>query len=438
MRLGVLGLGAISPYFLRAIEADPELELTGVCDLDPRKLAPFAERGTACFTDFTELLDAGKADAVVVTLPNDVHTPAVLAALARGVPVCCEKPLTVAAAEAEVMEATARTTGTTLFTAFHRRYNTNLRALTGHLPRDRRDIVRVTARYHENIAEHTGGEQWYLDPERCGGGCLIDNGPNALDAVRHLVGPLTLRDATLGDVRGGAEFYATLSLDADGIPVDVELDWALETGEVKDVVVELRDGRTLAADLLAGYDGFKSSLDHEYVGILAEFRQAVAAGPDWRDPGPGLVRLVEEAYRVGRAKEPRLRMAAKEPVSARVVKLLFHTRDDRGMRLSPWASRCVAAGEVHELVTTVDRPRDPGDEVNRVGFLGFAEFSAATVLQRGDEVYAGDRRLGTVSGFDECHAPNHYNILIATDRVLGAADIDLRVGDHIRFAEAPQ
>ncbi|MFD9906474.1 Gfo/Idh/MocA family protein [Streptomyces sp. NPDC059063] len=438
MKLAMLGLGAISPYFLRAIEADPALELTGVCDLDADKLAPFADRGTACFTDFTELLDAGTAEAVVVTLPNDVHAPAVLAALERGVHVCCEKPLAIASADADAMETAARRAGATLFTAFHRRYNTNLRTLAQHLPRDRQDIVRVTARYHENIAEHTGGEQWYLDPARCGGGCLIDNGPNALDAVRHLVGPLALRDATLGDVRSGAEFYAKLSLDAGGVPVEVELDWALDTGEIKDVVVELGDGRTLAADMLAGFDGFKASLDHEYTGILAQFRRAVAAGPHWHDPGPALVRLVEEAYAVGRAKELRLRMTAKEPVSARVVKLLFHSRDDRGMRLSPWASRCVAAGEVHELVTTVDRPRSPGDEVNRVGFLGFAEFTAATVVQRGDEVLAGDRYLGTVSGFDECHAPNHYNILIDTDRVLGAADIDLRVGDHIHFTEGPQ
>ncbi|HEU4425660.1 MAG TPA: Gfo/Idh/MocA family oxidoreductase [Pilimelia sp.] len=434
MKLGVLGLGAIAPFFLRAIDADPAVTLAAVCDLDPGKLTSFP--AVAAYTDVTDLLDHAGVDAVVVTLPNDAHTPAVLAALDRGIHVCCEKPLAITTAEAETMASRARDRGVTLFTAFHRRYNSNIRSLAAALPADRRDVVRVNARYHENITEHTGGDRWYLDRDRCGGGCLIDNGPNALDAVRHLVGPLTVRDATIGDIRRGTEFYAIVELEsADGAAITVELDWALPTGEIKDVAVTLRDGRTLTADMLDGYDGFKSSLVHEYAGILADFRAAVAAGPAWRDPGADMVRLVADAYRIARRKEARLRMPAKEPASARVVKLLFHGRDDRGMTLSPWSSRCVPAGQIHELVTTTDRPARPGDRIDRVGFLGFAEFDAATVVEAGDEVYAGNRRLGTVRGFDECHFPNHYNILISTERVLSAGDIDLKVGDEIRFVE---
>ncbi|MGH8897241.1 MAG: Gfo/Idh/MocA family protein [Egibacteraceae bacterium] len=436
MKIGVLGLGAIAPFFLHAIDRDPGLTLAAVCDVEPAKLEPYADRGVPCFSDVDDLLDAAAVDAVVVTLPNDLHAPVVLAALERGIHVCCEKPLAITSADAEAMAAQARASGATLFTAFHRRYNRNLCALAKRLPADRAKIAHVTSRYHERIEEHIGGDRWYLDPERCGGGCLIDNGPNALDAVRSLLGSLTLRDATIGDVRSGVEFYATLELNSvDGVPVTVELDWALETGEIKDVTVALRDGGTLTADMLAGFDGFKSSLAHEYEGILHDFRAMVAAGRGWRDTGSDLVRLVEQAYALARRKEVRLRMTAKDPAAARVVKLLFHSRDDRGMTLSSWDSRCILAGQVHELVTTTDRPLRSGDRVDRVGFLGFAEFGSATVVERGDEVFVAARRIGTVRGFDECHFPNHYNILIDTERRLSAADIDLRVGDEIRFVE---
>ncbi|WP_274558693.1 Gfo/Idh/MocA family protein [Streptomyces spiramyceticus] len=437
MRIGVIGLGVIAPFFYRAVDDDPSLTLTAVCDLDTAKLDGFAP-GVATFTDHRELLASGLVDGVVVTLPNHAHAPVVADVLRAGIHVCCEKPLTVASSDARELTALAEEYGATLFTAFHRRYNSHVRRLAAELP-DPAGIERVTSRYQERIEEHTGSDRWYLDIDRCGGGCIIDNGPNALDALETVLGPLTLLDATIGDVRAGVEFCATLELaTADGIPVGVDLDWALETGERKDITVHLKDGRVLHADMLDGYTAFKSSLDHEYAGIMADFFATVRGGRDEPDRGPHIVDLVEEAYAVGRTKESRMRMAAKDPVTARMVKLLFHRRTDRGMTLSPWQSRCVRAGDVHELVTTTNRPATPGDRVDRVGFLGFAEFPVGAVIERGDRVHGPDGLIGVVAGFDESHAPNHYNILVDTDRVVSAEDLDLRTTDRLTFSGGTQ
>lgn len=105
------------------------------------------------------------------------------------------------------------------------------------------------------------------------------------------------------------------------------------------------------------------------------------------------------------------------------------------MALSPWTSRCVRAGDVHELVTTVDRPLRPGDRVDSVGFIGFAAFAQPGVVQRGDEVWIGERRVGLVAGFDESHAPNHLNVLIQADRLYSAGELDAVVGGEVRFLE---
>ncbi|MBB5157229.1 Gfo/Idh/MocA family protein [Saccharopolyspora phatthalungensis] len=440
MKLAVIGLGAIAPYFVSAIDRDPTLTLAAVCDLDDMKLMSWRQNGVATFTDYRELLDSGLIDGVVITLPNDLHAEVACAALAKGVAVCCEKPMAVTVEEAARMVDVANRSETVLFTAFHRRYNRHLLDLAARLPADHSRIAHVVHRYQENIEEHTGGDAWYLDLARCGGGCVIDNGPNALDAVRYLLGDLRLVDATIGDVRSGNEFYAELDLrSASGVAVRVELDWALPTGEVKDIEVHLHDGTVLGADLLAGYTEFKSSLEHEYSGILTAFREAVAEGRTYRDPGPDVVALVAHAYKVARTKETRQRMVAKKDCSAAMVKLLFHTRDDRGMKLSPWGSRCVSAGEIHELVTTTDRPVREGERVDNVGFLGFAEFLQATVLERGDEVWlGGDQRLGKIIGFDECHFPNHYNVLIEVPALVTAADLDLRPGDAIHVQRGSQ
>ncbi|MBW4718452.1 DUF6917 domain-containing protein [Saccharothrix obliqua] len=102
----------------------------------------------------------------------------------------------------------------------------------------------------------------------------------------------------------------------------------------------------------------------------------------------------------------------KRAVGGKVVKVLVHRRDDRGMSLEPFASRCVRRGEVHELVTTDHAVGDAS--IDRVGFLGFVEIGNAGVIDRGDEVWVDGRLVGTVLGFDACHFPNHYNILISS------------------------
>lgn len=128
----------------------------------------------------------------------------------------------------------------------------------------------------------------------------------------------------------------------------------------------------------------------------------------------------------------------KRTVEGIVVKVLIHRRDDRGMSLEPYASRCVRVGEVHELVTTDHRETRPGTRIDRVAFLGFAEITRAGVLDRGDRLFVGEQLVGTVLGFDACHFPNHYNVLIATDETLTGSELGLLPETEVRFEPAEQ
>jgi hypothetical protein len=123
----------------------------------------------------------------------------------------------------------------------------------------------------------------------------------------------------------------------------------------------------------------------------------------------------------------------KRDVTGTMAKLLDHTNEERGMVVMPVLSRCVQAGEVHELVTTdhyglVDRSR-----VDRVGFLGFVEVSRSGVIDVGDLVTIADRPVGSVVGFDDCHFPNHYNVLIEVRELQTAETLGLAVEDEVIF-----
>lgn len=128
----------------------------------------------------------------------------------------------------------------------------------------------------------------------------------------------------------------------------------------------------------------------------------------------------------------------KSAVGGRLVKLLSHTRTDRGMTLAPYATRCLLRGEIHEIVTTDQHGAAAGDRIDRVGFVGFAELERGGVVERGDVALAGGRPFGRVLGFDDCHFPNHLNVLVEADRLLTADDLGARVGAEVEFAPSPE
>ncbi|MFD1146199.1 Gfo/Idh/MocA family protein [Saccharothrix hoggarensis] len=290
IRLGVVGLGVISRFYLAAIADSPRFELAAVCDPDDRATAGHP---VPAHRSHQEMLDAGGLDAVVITAPNDVHAGVALDVIARGLPVCVEKPLATTLRDGLAVADAARRHDVALFTAFHRRYNAHVLALHDKLA-GAAPVTGLTVRYLERIEEHVGHDRWYLDPARSGGGCVADNGPNALDLVRLFLGDVALESARITRV-DGIDRQAVLHVRGTA-PAEVELDWS-HPGETKDVTVRLADGTVLRADMLAGYDEFKGSLWHEYTGVLHDFARAVDLRSAWRDGGLAALDLVDECYR---------------------------------------------------------------------------------------------------------------------------------------------
>ena len=51
-------------------------------------------------------------------------------------------------------------------------------------------------------------------------------------------------------------------------------------------------------------------------------------------------------------------------------------------------------------------------------------------------VKTGDRFVGQVLGFDACHFPNHYNVLVHTAVPVSGADLQLRPEEPVHFTPA--
>lgn len=92
MRVAVIGTGSMGGMHARLLSQLPEVSELLIVDADADRAALVARETNARAVTHDEAIS--EADAVVIATPADLHAISLEAAVARGVPVLCEKPLT--------------------------------------------------------------------------------------------------------------------------------------------------------------------------------------------------------------------------------------------------------------------------------------------------------------------------------------------------------
>ena len=117
INVGVVGLGYWGKNLLRAFGRLESVRVTGLCDVDPARLATFApdHPGARGATDYAELLRRDDVDTIVLATPPSRHHAMALAALEAGKHVWVEKPLALTVTEGRQLVETARRRARVLF-----------------------------------------------------------------------------------------------------------------------------------------------------------------------------------------------------------------------------------------------------------------------------------------------------------------------------------
>ncbi|NLJ33921.1 MAG: hypothetical protein GX349_04955 [Firmicutes bacterium] len=130
--------------------------------------------------------------------------------------------------------------------------------------------------------------------------------------------------------------------------------------------------------------------------------------------------------------------ACKRPVEGELVVVLQERLKNRGLKLMMPISRAFCRGEIHELIATEEEGLGPGQGVDKIAYLGFFEVLVGGVVVCGDEVYIGERRVGTVVGFDATHLPNHINVVLGVSQGLTGTELGLGLGTRVFFRSPPE
>ncbi len=229
LRLGLVGCGRIAQSHLEALATVEDVELSAVAEIRETAGRAVAERFRCrhfLSHDDPEFRDA--IDAVLICTPPSLHFSMAKHFLVSGIPVLCEKPLTLSSPEAEDLVRIGHDRDALLMMASKFRYVDDVIKAKSLIESG---ILGKIVMFENSFCARVPMEgRWNAQKEISGGGVLIDNGCHSVDIARYLLGPIGKVQAEFGprtqdiEVEDSVRLQFRSESDAVGI---IDLSWSI-------------------------------------------------------------------------------------------------------------------------------------------------------------------------------------------------------------------
>lgn len=225
-RVGLVGAGMAASHHLMGWQAQPDAQVVAIADPDfQRACALAAGNGDAkAYSDLDAMLAEQPLDAIDIVAPVAVHAPLIEKGAARGIPVMCQKPLTLTLVEGEALLARL-SAGARVMVHENWRWRSPYRRLKALL--DDRSVARpkgfefqVTSSgllaNDDGIAPALRRQPFLAHLKRF---IVMEVLIHHLDVLRFLFGPVVIKRASLARQSGltRGEDTARIELEAGGI-----------------------------------------------------------------------------------------------------------------------------------------------------------------------------------------------------------------------------
>ena len=191
MRAAIIGIGAIARLHARALADIPGVTLVAAtCRTEEKGRAFAAEFGCVWHGDAASMLRREKPDFVTVATPSGAHLEAALAAIRRGTPVICEKPLEITLKRVDRMIAAADRRGVPLGAIFPQRFNPVVATVQAAAAAGRFGQLAIAASYVPWWRDdaYYGPGRWQGTKALDGGGALMNQSIHGVDALQWIAG----------------------------------------------------------------------------------------------------------------------------------------------------------------------------------------------------------------------------------------------------------
>lgn len=300
VRIGIIGCG-IGIFHLEGFAKEPRAEVLALAGLDTERCAMLQDKFDVPrrYGDYSEMLADPDIDAVSIAVPNYLHLPVTLDALAAGKHVLVEKPLARNVVEGQQMIDAAKAAGKILMIIFNRRGRHDVQIVKHEVERGRLGTIYHAKAFWMRRSGIPGLGSWFTSKELAGGGPLIDLGVHALDMGLWILGnptPVSVSAATYAALgpQGRGQWQGNRFTVTPGIPYEVE-DFAT-------ALIRFDGGLTMQLD--ASWAGYTGHSDEFGVSLMGDNGGAEIHVKDYADTGT--LRFFGEIDSVPTVTEPRL------------------------------------------------------------------------------------------------------------------------------------
>ncbi len=205
---GVIGCGWIGEMkHIGYLAKAEDVELAAICDIKEEAMQEtireFGLEHVKMYTDYRELCQDPKIQAVHICTPNGLHHDMAMCAIGHGKHVFCEKPLAVTSEDAFEMVEAAEKAGVKLALGHQRRFFSSVQYIRQMV--DKGEMGEVY--YGKALdARRRGVPTWgdYMSKEKNGGGILYDGAPHSLDLTMYMMNnfrPASVKGTVLNKMR---------------------------------------------------------------------------------------------------------------------------------------------------------------------------------------------------------------------------------------------
>ncbi len=329
LKVAVIGVGSMGRNHTRVYWEMPGVELVGVADINKATVNSGATRySTKAYSDYRQLLDEQRPDAVTICVPSSNHLEIALEVIHRGIHLLVEKPIAFNVEEGMQMISAAEKAGVELMVGHIERFNPAVIALKEHLA-------------HQEL-----GQVYQIDVHREGPlpvrindvGVVIDLAVHDLDIIRYVTKAEIIRvyaETSSGIHSQHEDLMSGLVRLSDGTVGTLLINWITPT-KIRELFVTGEHGM-FKVDYLTQ--------------DLYFYENAVSNGSNWETLQ--VMRGVHEGRMV------RFHVDKKEPLRAEQEAFLAAVRNEApvvvtgqdGLRALELAQAIVTSGQDHKIIS---------------------------------------------------------------------------------------
>lgn len=184
LRVAVIGAGMMGRHHVRVYSEMDNVQLVGIADMSSSVLSPLAHRfHCPVFTDYRELLDKQKPDAVSIAVPTVQHLEVISEVARRSIHILVEKPIASSIDHGQAIIEVCETN--------------NVMLAVGHIERFNPSVIAVK----EKIASGELGRVFQIDARRQGPyparirdvGVVVDLAVHDIDVMCYITGSEAVR-----------------------------------------------------------------------------------------------------------------------------------------------------------------------------------------------------------------------------------------------------